>query len=583
MLRLFSQWVFPILFLGSSLFGQTVADGGRPSLPGSGAASPSSAALFSGSPPPVSPAYTSGHQALCDALGHYARGEFDAARESYNVVLQKNPRSPDAYAGLTRVYLKQRKVEQAREIATKGVKLTDAPVVHVALGEVYFREGHIPEAEREWANVINSGYPSARAYWGLSRVRTALSLYQQAKKLLDKAHELDPDDPDIQKYWISSLSRAEQIRFWQRYLASPTHDDAETRVTKQHLLNYLQAMQNQPRHTCRMVSKIPSTEAKLLKVYTEARHVRGYAVAVSLNGTKGNLLLDTGGSGIVIDRRWARKAGITQVSEMPLGGIGDQGDAGGYFGFASSIKVGDLEFQDCAVSVVDKRSVLGEDGAIGTDQFGAFLIDIDFPNEKLKLQPLPKRPDESSTEMTLETGEEDFVPSEEESPGTAGQAEGAMSSLPARRGPRDRYVAPEMQSYTPAYRFGHHLLIPTSIGDPTPRLFLIDTGSSRNFMSLEAAQAITKVRDQPKLQVRGLSGAVENVYSADEAVLQFSRLRQENQNITAFDLSHLSEHVGTEISGLLGFSTLQMLEVRIDYRDGLVHFAYKPSPAPRGH
>ena len=36
----------------------------------------------------------------------------------------------------------------------------------------------------------------------------------------------------------------------------------------------------------------------------------------------------------------------------------------------------------------------GEDGLIGADVFAAFLVDIDFPNQKLHLGELPKRPGE---------------------------------------------------------------------------------------------------------------------------------------------------------------------------------------------
>jgi predicted aspartyl protease len=494
------------------------------------------------------------------------------------VVLQNNPKSPDAYAGLTRVYLKQKNVEQAYETAANGVKVTDAPAVHVALGEVYFRQGRIPEAEREWVNVINKGYPSARAYWGLSRVRAALSLYRQAKEMLDKAHELDQKDPDIQKSWINSLSRAEQIQFWENYLASPTNDDAETRADMQHRLDYLRAMQNQPHHACRLVSHVPSTETELLRVLTDPMHMRGYALAVSVNGKKGNLVLDTGASGILIDRGLARKAGVTELSATDIGGIGDKGRTGGYVGLASSIKIGELEFQDCSVRVIEKRSVLGDDGLIGGNVFGAFLVDIDFPNEKLRLKPLPQRPDENTTEVTLQTGREGSVPSGEPSSGKPGQDPRAKSSPSGHHGPRDRYIAPEMQSYTQVYRFGHDLLIPTRIGDSAPRLFLLDTGSTANLMSLEAAQENTKVHSNPRLHIEGLSGSVAEVYSADKALLQFAHLRQENQDVTTFDLSHLSDNTGTEISGVLGFSTLHLLDVRIDYRDGIVDFTYKPHP-----
>jgi hypothetical protein len=35
---------------------------------------------------------------------------------------------------------------------------------------------------------------------------------------------------------------------------------------------------------------------------------------------------------------------------------------------------------------------------------------------------------------------------------------------------------------------------------------------------------------------------------------------------------------GTKISGFLGFDTLHMLQLKIDYRDGLVDFVYDASP-----
>ncbi len=578
MLRSLLQCTFLMLLLESLLFEQGATDAPKSSLPGPGSASPSAVAPSSSPQPNVSTVPDLAHNALSEAYRHYRSGEFDAAIQSYYEVLQKTPKSPDAYTGLTRIYLKQKNVERAYEIVTNGVKATDAPTVHAALGEVYFRQGKIFEAAQEWANVINKGNPSARAFWGLSRVRTATSFYKQAKEMLDKAHELDPTDPDIQKYWINSLSREEQIQFWENYLATPTNDDAETRADMQHHLDYLRAMQNQPNHACRLVSHVPSTEVKLLKILTDPRHMRGYGLAVSLNEKRGKLVLDTGASGILIDQGLARKAGIAEVSETDIGGLGDKARSGGYFGFANSIKIGELEFQDCRVSVIEKRSVLGDDGLIGGDVFSAFLVDIDFPNEKLRLNPLPKRPDENTTDVTLQNGKEASASNGDPSTERTGPDLRLKSSPSAHHGPRDRYIAPEMQSYTEVFRFGHDLLIPTRISDTTVRLFLLDTGSSSNLMSLKAAQESTKVHGDPNRHVQGLSGSVANVYSADKAVLQFGHLRQENQEMITFDLSHISDRVGTEISGVLVFTTLHLLEIQIDYRDGIVNFKYKPQP-----
>jgi len=73
---------------------------------------------------------------------------------------------------------------------------------------------------------------------------------------------------------------------------------------------------------------------------------------------------------------------------------------------------------------------------------------------------------------------------------------------------------------------------------------------------------------------RGLSGEVNKVYTSDKADLQFGHFQQPNAGIITLDRSTLSRHSGTEVSGLLGFQVLRLLEVKLDYRDGLVDFEY---------
>ena len=76
--------------------------------------------------------------------------------------------------------------------------------------------------------------------------------------------------------------------------------------------------------------------------------------------------------------------------------------------------------------------------------------------------------------------------------------------------------------------------------------------------------------------ITGVSGGVKDVYSAHKAVLRFGHLKQENQEMTAFDATHVSDSVGTEVSGFLGFVMLRFLDIKIDYRDALVDFNYDP-------
>src|SRR5262249_37898216 len=110
-------------------------------------------------------------------------GDFTNAIAKYKDIVQNKPASPDGWAGLIRSYLKARNVSAASQSAEQAVAVVDHPRTRTARAEVLFRQGEIVEAEKEWVNVINSGYPEARAYLGVARVRLANSMYRSAVKM----------------------------------------------------------------------------------------------------------------------------------------------------------------------------------------------------------------------------------------------------------------------------------------------------------------------------------------------------------------------------------------------------------------
>jgi len=302
-----------------------------------------------------------------EALALYQRGKFEAAAEKYRQVLAADTKNSEAYVGLTRSLLKNKNADEARVTIDKAIQNADSPAVHVALGEVEFREGSITGAEREWVNVINSGHPEGRAFLGIARVSTALSLHKRARAMIEKAHAAAPDDADIRKAWMSMLTRSGRIKYLEDYLSRANADDEETRAHMGHYLEYLKARLLEPKRGCHLVSKATSTETPMINLLTDPRHLRGYGLEVVLGEQKSKLLLDTGAGGILISRRMAEKAGLKQLSQTTMGGLGDKGEAKGYVALVPSIKVGGLEFQDCPVEVIDRRSVVDEDGLIGAD------------------------------------------------------------------------------------------------------------------------------------------------------------------------------------------------------------------------
>jgi tetratricopeptide (TPR) repeat protein/predicted aspartyl protease len=516
--------------------------------PSASAASSPTTALAAAATPAKPPAPPPTPQAA--ALQLYRTGKFEEAADAYTKLAPTDPAT--AYAGLTRVYLRQKRTDDAYAAINKAVALApDAVDVRVALAEVYYRQGKILDADRELVKVVNSGGRSARAYLDLARVAETASYYARAKKMIEMAYRLDPDDPDVHREWIDTLPREQRVIELKKYLDGETDDDAKDRSDLNRLLSLLQEEAGQPHRSCRQVNQIHSTQTKLEPLMADPQHMRGYGLSVNVNGANAKLLLDTGAGGIVVDRKIAEKAGIKALVQTEIGGIGSKAGAGGYIGLADTIKIGELEFHDCMVHVVDKRSVLDDDGLIGADVFQHYLVDINLPDAKFGLSELPVDPkDTSESSASLE------------------------SSAAGKSTWHDPYVSPEMKDFSGVYRVGHMLLIPTSLNGKPAKNFLIDTGSFDNTIDTGAAREVTKLHGDDYDQVKGLSGKVAKLYTADKVKIRFSRFEQDRSDLIAFDLSNISNNVDTEVSGTLGFAMLRMLDIKIDYRDGVVNFTY---------
>jgi tetratricopeptide (TPR) repeat protein len=501
--------------------------------------------------------------ALTEALRLYRTGKFDESAAAYNSIISSGTGGPEevlAYTGLTRVYLKQERVSDAFAAASKAVALTPGKTPAItALGEVYFRQGKLQQAEDSFLGPLKTCDIDARSYLGLARIYRATSNYKRAKIAVDQAIKLDADDPDIQRSYMATLSRSEMVKYLRDYLSRETDDDAEHRRHMEEQLEVMEDAGRQHKPVCQLVSKVTATQTQLEALLAGPTQIRGYGLRVKINGASAKLMLDTGAGGITIDKKVADKAGIKKIAESDVRGIGDKGAAAGYFGFVDSIQIGDLQFEGCYVDVVARGSVLGDDGLIGADVFENFLVDLDFPDGKFKLSQLPPYPDE--------------MPQPQQT---------SLESEPGRESRRhDRYFAPDMKGYTPIFRFGHMLLIPTAVNDSPDMLFAMDTGAFDNSITPAAAKQVTKINRDDNFRVKGLSGDVKDVYVADKANLRFAHLKQDRQGLVTFSLDNISKSLGTEVSGTLGFRMLVLLDIKIDYRDGLVDFTYTPIGARR--
>ena len=218
-----------------------------------------------------------------------------------------------------------------------------------------------------------------------------------------------------------------------------------------------------------MVTNVAKTETRMEPLLYDPAEYSRLRLVVKLNGVSSRLMLDTGASGILVDSKIAAKAGIKPIVNEKIQGIGDKGGMAGFVGLRgenSDWRAG-ISRMHCGGRF--GRSVLGDDGLIGADVFRHFLVDLDMPDGKFKLSPLPPIPDEPATAASLDT------------------------KAAAARHFRDRYIPPEMKDYTKIFLFGHDMLIPTQVNNAKGKLFLIDTGSFDDTLSLAAAKEVTKL------------------------------------------------------------------------------------------
>ncbi len=431
-------------------------------------------------------------------------------------------------------------VATAWRIAQKA--LGDAPEsaeAHEFAGEVRFRRGEFAEADAEFKAAVEWNPRFALAWWGLGRVAECTSMNKTAVEDFHRAYELNPKDPQILATWILRLSGPERVDALNRYeamvKAAGGNATADRNVLEELRQRAELAKAMNGRAVMTLASPYKTAEVPLEAFVSGATHLRTFGLEVMVNGKPARLVLDTGAAGIVLSHPAAERVGLTRVTDATVRGIGDNAKmTGGFRAIAERFWIGDVEYRDAAISVADQSFIGIEDGLIGSNVLGEFLITLDFAGGKLRLDPLPG-----------------YRPGEE---------------FP------DRTVSPQMESATRVFRFGHLLLVPARVGNASNRLFVLDTGAASTLISYELAATVSNVNHDDKMALRGLNGRVGDVYQTGNLVLEFAGFEQKNLGMTAFDTWQLSHRLGTEISGFLGLPVLDLFTLTIDYRDGLVKF-----------
>jgi tetratricopeptide (TPR) repeat protein len=434
--------------------------------------------------------------------------------------------------------LHQGDLDGAQEAADSALKLKpDSPAANLVMAQVLFHRGQIAESNEYIQKTLKFDPDNARAWLALSRVAQVVSLRKKATACIEKAHSLAPDDPEVMLAWANIRpTRAEQIAAYQQLIdAEKKRSGKEPEWVKQRIDNLKQLGDIK---TDMLVSAMGHYDVPIDYILRDSTHLQGWGVKVTIGNCKPvKLMIDTGARGILIGDGLAQKCGVKKLYQGFITGIGSKPPVGIYTGLADTLQVGPVQYQNVLIDVEERTPVGDESGLIGTGLLAKFLINLNLNDYKLSLDPLPAIPGDDGKD-----------------------------------GPKDRYVAPEMASYAKVFVVQDHLMIPTKVGaDPKPALFIIDTGAGNNFIAQEYVAKLEKLNTESNIEVQGVQGKVQKVFSADDLTLQFAGFRQMNQRLITHGLGQMGD---IRIAGLLGLPILRWFTLHIDYRDGLVGFEY---------
>jgi len=470
---------------------------------------------------------------LSSARSLFKQGKFQEAAAAYRAIIEKDNSSAQAYAGLVQSYLKADDVPAADDASNQALRtLPHAAILHAVRGDVYFRQGLLPEAETEYRAGLELDKNCARAALGLGKIYSAVADSEHAKEYFAKAHQLDPDDGDALYRWAVLLAYPQSADELEKHL-SEYHSSPQEEHREREFIGLVRGIAD--RQVWVGPETIKATEIHLETLSPRPGTVAGLGVRVKFpNSASATLLLDTGATWMTIPQKLAEKIGARKISSYASEGVGDTGPAGGYFAWVDQISVSGLEFHDCVVHVNTKNDASGVDGVTGANIFAKYRVTIHFPERKLTLEELPAPK---------------LIEGDRIIPRTNGDSGSAT------------------------FTFGHILLLHTSVNSTGSGLFVLDSGSNVSSISPQLAKRVGKL-SQSHNHITGMSGAVSDVSVLPDVVLKFSSMGEPKRDLTAFDPQSLSQQLGTEVSGFIGFDVLSRMSVSINYRDGIVAFGH---------
>jgi tetratricopeptide (TPR) repeat protein len=483
------------------------------------------------------------------------------AAKLYQGLAKRDAGSFEARAGLIRVALGQGHIDDALKNAIAMANENPQDVVaQTVLGETYIRRGEltpaIPVLEKSLA--LNACYE--RTHLEEARLQNLMGYHASAARQLAQAHALKPQDEEIALVWMWSLPPAERYPLLKEFVGHAKYLNADDREDLKS--NILEGEARMKSH-CTVTSPPQGTKTTLFENAVLTSDPGRPTIDATLNGEKHRIAFSTTDSDVIFPQHTAAHLGLVPLMKLTYADLYGGGRIHYYLAKLDSLRIGDIEFKNCIVTVNDEnpgsslyyaqtlRNPTGADASIGAMFLSDFLIGVDSPNRQLTLSPLP-----TLTAKSDSTGLPLWSAAAQDSGGEVPSINGGAW------GQYNRTADPAMKSWTPLTRYRTAMWIPTKIGSGPDVQFLLELSAPWPRVSTNASGKTATLETLAQGKTIPFHG-----YFMDFAGLLFPI-----DSWTSLRYDEFSKHLKIETSGDIGQDALRQTAFTLDLRDNLVHF-----------
>jgi tetratricopeptide (TPR) repeat protein len=492
------------------------------------------------------PAFANNQKTLQQAQKALRAGDFQRAELLYREILQKDDQEFRAHLGLSKVLLKERRLQESFDHAARVIAANPLSAEgHAVLGLAILATGDFRLSLEEFRTALNIDDDQAMAIAGLAMIDFYENRTSAAIDKLRRAVSMEPDEPDYVFSLGQAAARAERYKegadAYERFLMIAPRTDADRRARIRGLIDFLRYLGRQS--SLYNVSGPERTEFTFESI--DNRPI----VKLRLNGSK-NLLrfvLDTGSGMSVISEETARKIGLRAVAR---GGMARAIGGGGRFeivyGYLNSMDLGDIHIENVPVYIrrfYDLQTPV--DGYLGIAALVRLVTAVDYGTRRMTLVRQRNPADLSSLIDRVATT------------GTGKALTRPGFEIPLRT-TSSGFLSGEV----------------TVDGVQKSLNFIIDTGATVSVISQRAAEVhpFTEFIQPDRLRVFGAAGVTEDVKMALLPKLAIGSYAREKINAAVLDLDPINETAGFQQNGILGGNFLRHFRVVFDFQRAILRF-----------